>query len=95
MTSIRKSVNQLPVKMNIERELLPYQLLVEIFGFNRVVIENHCGVIKYEPEDICVKTKEGFLHIQGDALTLAIMTREQLVITGEVGNVHFEKRMFI
>ena len=92
MSSIRKSVNQLPVKMNMERELLPHQLLVEIFGFNRVVVENHCGVIKYEPEDISVKTKEGILHVQGDSMILAIMTKESLVITGEVDSVRLEKR---
>ena len=95
MSSIRKSVNQLPVKMNMEKELLPHQLLVEIFGFNRVVIENHSGVIKYEPEDICVKTKEGNLHVLGDSLMLAIMTKEALVITGEVDGVRLEKRMCV
>ena len=93
MASIRKSINQLPLKMNMERELLPHQLLVEIFGFHRVVIENHCGVIKYEPDFICVNTKEGVLHIQGISLVLAIMTKKQLVITGEVAGVQLEKRM--
>lgn len=93
MSSIRKSINQLPVKMNMERELLPHELLVEIFGFHRVVIENHCGVIKYEPESICVKTKVGVLHVHGESLILAIMTKEQLVIIGEIGSLWLEKRM--
>ena len=93
MSSIRRSINQLPVKMNMERELLPRELLVELFSFHRVVIENHCGVIKYEPESICVKTKEGVLHVLGESLLLAIMTKEQLVITGEISSVRLEKRI--
>lgn len=92
MPSIKRVAERLPMKMDLHGELMPGQLLVEVFGFGRVLVENHCGVIKYEAGEICVKSKLGILHITGNQMQLARMTREQLIITGDIECVKLEKR---
>ena len=39
---------KLPLKFDLSAEILPAQTLVEIFGTDRVVIENHKGIVQYD-----------------------------------------------
>lgn len=66
---------------------LPGMPLVEIFGKERVLIENHQGVTQYGRETICIKVKFGQICIAGCDLELARMTKEQLVITGRIDGI--------
>lgn len=68
-------------------EALPYLPLVELAGDNRVLIENHLGVAAYEPQMICVTVRYGCLRICGKHLSLSRMTKDQLVIFGQVDTV--------
>lgn len=56
--------------------------LVELTGNNRVLIENHNGVLAYSLEEIQVKVSYGKLVIRGRMLQLIQMNSEQLVING-------------
>lgn len=65
-------------------EPLPKLPLVELAGEHRVLIENHHGVAQYGCNEILAKVGFGYICICGSKLELAQMTREQLVITGNV-----------
>lgn len=66
--------------------------LVELAGDRRVLIEHHKGVIQYGTEQICVKVKYGTVTIVGMGLELMRMTREQLVICGQIHSVTLCRR---
>ena len=66
--------------------------LAELTGFNRVLIENHTGVLAYSQEVITVKVSCGSLQINGQNMMLAEMSREQLVITGQIEGVQVHRR---
>ena len=61
--------------------------LVEIWGKNRVLIENHDRVLGYSPDQICIKVSYGELCVSGKQLVFAKLSAEQLVITGCVESV--------
>lgn len=63
-------------------EALTRNPLIEVYGRNRVLIENHRGIIGYEDENIMVKTSDGYISVFGSDLKLAYMSKEKLVITG-------------
>ena len=67
---------------DLQDEPLPGLPLVEIAGHQRVLVENHKGIVEYGPETICVKVKFGQICIRGSQLELAKMTKGQLIITG-------------
>ena len=69
-------------RLDLPGEQLPGQVLVEILGKNRVLIEHHRGVREYSTERIGVTVKYGIVQISGTGLRLRCMTDEQLVITG-------------
>ncbi len=66
--------------------------IVELAGDRRVLIENHFGVVAYGTERICVKVKYGVLCICGLEMELEKMTKDQLVISGEIGSVTIQRK---
>ncbi len=91
MRSIKQVTERLPMKLDLCAELMPGQLLVEIVGTGRILIENHCGVIMYTPEEICIRYDKGILRVLGEAMKLARMSKEQLVITGSILQVCLQR----
>ena len=79
-------------RLDLPGESLPGQVLVEITGENRVLIEHHCGVREYSRERIGVKVKYGMLQVCGSCLELRCMTREQLVISGTIDCIVLKRR---
>ena len=74
--------NDLWERLDLPGECLPGQVLVEIAGENRVLIEHHRGVREYGHEKICVRVSYGMVQVCGRGLHLRCMTRSQLVICG-------------
>lgn len=74
-------------------EPTPGKPLVEIVGERAVLIENHCGVISYNTEAVCVKTKRGCICVHGSGLVLTRMSKEQLRICGTIRNVELRGRV--
>ena len=64
--------------------------LVELYGNERVLIEEHRGILSYGDEEIRVGTSFGVAVIQGLELRLCCMSRSQLVIRGRIGCVRTE-----
>lgn len=73
-------------------EPLPGQPIVEVVGNQRVLIENHCGIKVYSREEIVANVKFGRICVCGSALEIARMTKEQLVIRGEINGIAFHRR---
>ena len=68
-------------------EVLHKLPIVEMAGRNRVLIENHQGVLGYSLEEISVKMCYGCVCVTGCDLRLLQLSREQLVISGLVSAI--------
>ncbi len=77
---------------DLSGEPLPAQSLVELCGDRRVFIENHFGVVQYSCDKISVKVRYGTISVGGKELELLHMTRDQLVISGEIDNIVVNRR---
>ena len=69
-----------------------YRTIIEIAGDQRVLIENHRGVVTYGREKIIVKVKYGAVSVCGCSLEMTRMSREQLVIFGRIQSVSLHRR---
>ena len=65
--------------------------LIELYGCKRILVENHCGVLEYTENLICIKIKCGQVCVCGCNLNLAMMSRERLVICGKIESVHMKE----
>ena len=64
--------------------------LIELYGNERVLIEEHRGILAYGDEEIRVGTSFGCVVIEGLELRLCCMSRSQLVIRGRIAGVRME-----
>lgn len=78
--------------LDLPGETLPGQVLVEISGENRVLIEQHRGIREYSPERIGVCVRYGLVEICGSSLELRCMTKDQLIISGRIDSVTLKRR---
>lgn len=76
----------------LETEVAPLQPVIELFGNERVLIENHHGVCKYSCEEISVRMKYGILTVRGAGLNIAVMTKQRLVICGKIRGISICER---
>lgn len=76
---------------DVPQEMIPGTPLIEITGSSRVLIENHCGVTIYEPDWIRIRVKLGAVNLRGDGLTISRMSKRQLVVTGRLQALEFER----
>lgn len=77
---------------HLQAQPLPGKPLTEILGTNRVLIENHQGICGYSLSEVIVGVGFGQIKILGDQLTLSMMNREQLVVSGDIYSVELVRR---
>lgn len=58
--------------------------LIELVGRRRLLIEHHMGVLAYSLNEIQIKVSYGKMSVTGNDLYLSQLSREQLVIHGEI-----------
>lgn len=66
--------------------------LVELTGYDRVLIENHLGVLAYSLQEIRIKVSYGTLSVVGCELQILQLSREQLVIKGKIDTIELFRR---
>lgn len=76
---------------DLDAELEPRLPIVELAGDHRVLIENHLSVIGYTSQCVCVKVKYGCVCINGSGLTIAKLSKDQLVIIGDIGSIQLSR----
>ena len=79
-----------PAQIHAHR-LLQMEPLVEVVDKRRVLIENHHGIIAYGREEICVNVRCGSISVTGVDMELACMTKEKLVVVGEIHSVRLTR----
>lgn len=87
----RSMLHLMTEAMDAPQELLPGASLIEIAGNRRVLIENHRGVLQYERDLLRVRLIKGAAVIRGSGLTIARMSKRQLVVTGGIDGVDLER----
>lgn len=92
MDKMRKLIHRITDGADLADEQIPGQFLMEILGHDRVLIENHRGVREYGNEKIGVKSNFGSVVVYGKGLELCRMSREQLVIRGQIDNIVLYRR---
>ena len=75
----------------LEPDLIPGASLIELTDNCRLLIENHLSVVGYSDCNVCIKMKFGSVQIRGDGLIIHKMSREQLVIEGEIHCIELTK----
>ena len=77
--------------LEIPQEISTNEPKITISGFKKMLIENYKVILEYQDIYIRVKTYIGIVNINGFNLRLGEMTSDDIVITGDIETVDFEK----
>lgn len=64
---------------------------ITILDFNRMLIENYKSILEYQDFFIRIKMSTGLININGFKLIMNEMTKDDLIITGTIESVDYEK----
>ncbi len=64
---------------------------VTILGFDKMLVENYKAILEYQDFFIRVKMSTGLINVNGFELKMNEMTKDDLIITGTIDSVDFEK----
>ena len=62
---------------------------VTIIGNHEMYIENFCGLLEYETDQIRIQTKTGKIHIKGKNLYIEYYTNEEMKILGIILDIEY------
>ncbi len=85
-------LDRLAEESDLPSELLPGRTIVELAGDSRVLIENHFGIKAYSLEKVVINVSFGQLSVCGHCLDILRMTKEQLIIRGEIHGIAVQRR---
>jgi len=74
-----------------QEESIPGMPVIEIVGNRRVLIECHKGISQYTDRLVCVNVKFGYVQVVGEKLEISRMTKDQLVISGCIGEISLSR----
>lgn len=83
MGRLPKAINKI-ASDELIGESLPNRPIIELCGDCRIYIERHLGVYEYSDIEVHIGVCFGKIIIRGGCLKLASMSKESLVITGQI-----------
>ena len=78
--------------LEIPREVISNVPKITVTGFDEVFIENFKGILEYEDFFARISTEIGNININGFNLKLNQMTDNDILVTGKIENIDFEKK---
>ena len=79
--------------LEIPREVISNTPKITITGFDEIFIENFKGILEYEDFFTRISTEIGTININGFNLKLNQMTDNDILVSGKIENIDFEKKV--
>ena len=64
---------------------------ITVLGFNKMLIENYKCILEYQDFFIRIKMSIGLIDINGFNMKMEEMTKDDLIITGNIESIDFEQ----
>ena len=88
----RKSIpSRLDRILSMPDEISSNRPKITIVGFEQVFIENYKGILEYQDYFVRLNTYIGIININGFNLKLSEMTSDDIMVTGDIETIDFEK----
>ena len=64
---------------------------IDLLGREHLRVMNHCGIIRYDSDQIILRLRCGVLRIGGKDLIMSVMDDEKLTMDGQIDSLCFEE----
>ena len=77
--------------LEIPRDLAMKETVITVTGRHQVIVCNYRSVLRYEEDEIILRTVRGRLQIRGKKLQIPIYTPEEMYIEGVITEIILER----
>ena len=88
---IKKKEKILDRLLEVPEEVSTKETKLTILGFKKMLIENYKVILEYQDFYIRINTYIGIININGFNLKLSEMTSDDIMISGDIDSIDFEK----
>ena len=78
--------------LDVPEEISSQETKLTVIGFKKLLVENYNAILDYQDFYIRIKTKIGIININGFNMKLDEMNSDDVIITGDIDAMDFEKR---
>lgn len=86
-----KKQNRFEELLEIPKEISSEKPKLTVMGFEELLIENYKAILEYQDFYVRLSTHIGIININGFELNLNEMTNDDILITGKIESIDFEK----
>lgn len=87
----KKKQNRFEELLELPKEISSQSPKLTLVGFEELLIENYKSILEYQDFYIRLSTYIGIININGFELNLNEMTNDDILITGKIESIDFEK----
>lgn len=87
----KKKQNRFEELLELPKEISSQTPKLTLVGFEELLIENYKAILEYQDFYIRLSTYIGIININGFELNLNEMTNDDILITGKIESIDFEK----
>ena len=91
MKKTKKKQNRLEELLEIPKEISSENPKLTVVGFEELLVENYKAILEYQDFYVRLSTHIGIVNINGFELKLNEMTNDDILITGKIESIDFEK----
>lgn len=62
---------------------------ISVIGNIHILVENHRGIIEYNPERIRINSSIGVIRVDGADMNLRNIASDDIIITGHIGKIEY------
>lgn len=88
---MKKKQNRFEKLLELPKEISSQTPKLTLVGFEELLIENYKAILEYQDFYIRLSTYIGIININGFELNLNEMTNDDILITGKIESIDFEK----
>ena len=86
-----KKQNRFEELLEIPKEISSEKPKLTVMGFEELLLENYKAILVYQDFYVRLSTHIGIININGFELNLNEMTNDDILITGKIESIDFEK----
>ena len=91
MRKSKKKQNRFEELLEIPKEISSQNPKITIMGFEELFVENYKSILEYQDFYVLLSTHIGIINVNGFELKLNEMTNDDILITGKIEGIDFEK----
>lgn len=88
---LRERLARLSASLELPADLVAGVPKLEVTGNGELVLEQHRGIERYSPEEVCIRVRPGAVRVAGSGLYIRLMNSKRIALRGTIRSITLEE----